>query len=158
MNSSPLTRTPMHRIAHSAQDLQGKASAILLAAPVSVGTLIGRRRQELLQQVAMPQMHFHAVETGRQKILCGDDMTLHNAIHVVPIHRVRHGRRRGPANRRRTPANRALEVARHLPAEVNDLPEDGNTLAMHRVGDSSERLDAIGVVTVDPLRPSQRLA
>ena len=106
----------------------------------------------------MSQMHFHAIETGGQKMLRGNDMTLHDTVHVVPVHRVRHGRGRGPANRRRTPAHSALEVARHLPAEVNNLPEDGNALAVHRVGDRPERFDASWVVTVDPLRSPEGLA
>ena len=56
--------------ADGVDDLQEEAGAVLEAAAVSIGALIGERREELMQQIAVGSVDLNEVEAGGKGAFC----------------------------------------------------------------------------------------
>ena len=132
-----------------------KAHPILERAAELVLPCIGQRRQKLLQQVAVADLDLDPVEPGLGDVQGRRGMCRDYALHLFRGHGVRHGRRGGPAHGGRPPGDRALEIAVHLPSEMNYLAEELGALGADRLRDAGETGDAAAVEAGDGLRPAQ---
>ncbi len=61
---------------HGLGDFQGQSSAVFDGAAVSVRALVGGVAQELVEQIAVGGVHFHAIETGALGIFGGQFVLL----------------------------------------------------------------------------------
>ena len=141
-----------HRLAHGLQHRQRESESVLLAAPVGVRADVRGGGEELLQEMAVAEVHLEAVEPRLPQVAGGEDVGGHDRLHVVLVHLVRDRTARRPRNGGRAPGGRAPEVALSVPPDVHDLAEEPRPLGVHGVGDSTEGGDAAGIVADHALR------
>src|SRR5262249_13412256 len=72
------------------QDLEPETRAILETAAVIVGSGIGQRREELMNQVAVPHVELNAIETASARAPRRGGKGLDDLPDLVPTHRTRH--------------------------------------------------------------------
>ena len=116
-------------LAHEAQPI-GRVAAVLVAAHV------GCRRHELVQQVAVAQVHFETVEAGIEHAPRCVAKCRARGREVAPVHRVRHEGAGRPRDRRRPPGGGAPVLGAGLAAQVDDLGECVRACAVDRIGDA----------------------
>ncbi len=119
------------RLAHPADDLDGEAHAVLVRAAPAVGAVVGARRDELVDQVALGAHDLDAVVPGLAGEAGGAHIVVDGAFDLGVGQLAGHVR-----------ADRRLEGARGdqirvvgVPTEVQDLQGDPAALAVHGVGD-----------------------
>ena len=135
---------------HRRHHLQREAGPVLDGAAVGIGAVVGAVAQELLQQVAVGGMHFHAVEAGRLGTQRGLAIVLDQPRDLVGAQGARHGRRleavlgedaaAGLQGRRRDRRGAAflqagVRHAAHMPQLQHDLAAGG----VHGVGHVAPR-------------------
>ncbi len=142
--------------------LEGKAHAIVEAAPVLVAAEVGERRHELPRQGAVPELQLHAVEPalanvhGRPGEVLGDlaDVLDLHGLGRLPVEHVRDGRGR--------PHRQAGEAAAALLAVVVELGEDAGVVPVDFPGEllvagDDLRMEGLDQVLVGPVGGVHRL-
>jgi len=71
--------------ADGADDLERKANAVVEAAAVFVGALVGEGREKLVQKVAVRGVNFDEVKAGGASTMCGRDEVDDDLFHARAI-------------------------------------------------------------------------
>ena len=134
---------------HLLDHLAGEAEPVLERAAVLVLALVVERRQELVQQVAVRDVHLGAVEAAFTGELGRVSPPVHDLADVLELHGLRGLAVRGRLHGRGAPEDAVVvgRVARGVEAEVVELGEDDRAVLVHRAGEPPvglERLGAIG--------------
>ena len=140
------------RLAHRVEHFERKAHAVRQRAAILIGALVGNRRQELVQEIAVRGMHLDGIDAEPLGALGGGDERLAHALEPRRIERqwrrlallVRNGRRalHPPAafGDRNQLAAVPRRVARRLAAGMGELHHDGGLRALaHRGQDRLQR-------------------
>ncbi len=149
-------------LAHRLEHLEGEAHPVLEAAAVVVAALVGQRREELVQQVAMRGMDLRRLDAETRGPPRGGGEPVADALHVLAVEHARRDlalgmgeRRRGlgqPAAgriRRHLVAAAPWRLARGLAAGMGDLDaERHRRVVPHRVEDLGQR--PLGAVVPQP--------
>ena len=101
-----------------------------LTAP-AVGALVGKRRRELLEQVALRAMHFDAVQSGLRHVLAGHHRVLDEIFDLLARHGARHAARARARNRRGPDQARGDRRAVVLTSAVIDLSDQQRAGRVH---------------------------
>ncbi len=134
-------------------DLDREAGTVLGQSAVLVGALIGRRGQELVEQVAVGRVQLDSVEAGLDGRLGGVDELLDDSGDLVGLERAGHDRVLGAFNRdgRLVELDRArgngleavLVVGVGDPSNVHQLDDDVAAAGVNLIGDSAPALDLL---------------
>ena len=111
-------------------DLHREAAAVFGAAAVLVAALVGARRGELINQIALGAHDFHAVVAGFLGQLGGAREVLHRGAHFAGAHGLGLERVDRAFDRRGGAGKRVVAVA----AGVQHLQRDLAAFAVHRLG------------------------
>jgi hypothetical protein len=128
--------------ARGAHDLEQEACPVGQLAPVLVAALVDQRRQELARQVAVSGVDLDEVEAGfptagrRRRVLLDE---------LVDVFARELARDRGARGQRHRRGRDGLAQVR-LPAGVPELDPDRDALGVHRVHQSRQVRDELGVV------------
>ena len=146
------------RRAHRVEHFERKAHAVLERAAILIGALVGDRRQELMQQIAVGGVHLDGVDAEPLGALGGDHERLAHARQARRIERqrrrlaflVRDGRRslRPPAafGNRNQLAAVPWRVARRLAAGMGELHHHGGLRTLAHRGEDRLQRRFVGVV------------
>src|SRR5262245_24961623 len=142
---------------HRVDDLEQEPHAVLDAASISVGALVGAVAQELIDQISIRAMHLDAVEAGRKSVTCplrilrydtGDLRRLKRAWRRDRLEAVR---REGPCVRpdgRRGNRQGAAGLKRGM-GDTPDVPElehHAAATSMDRISHAFPTCDLLGAV------------
>ena len=137
-----------------ARHLDCEAGPVLGRAAVAVGAVVRRRREELLQQVAVRAVDLHRVEAGLNRTAGRVGELAHDVADLLLAQLMRHGgvdlafgdahglRCRHRAGAHDAPGARDLGVG-DAPA-VHDLQGDRPALGVHGIGDAAPPGDVLG--------------
>ncbi len=132
-------RHPVHHdevvadgLAYALDDLDREAHAVLGAAAPPVRTVVGARRQELVDQVALGAHDLDAVIAGPPRELGRVGEVRDGPVDLLGRHRLGLAHRR---DRRRLGRRRALERVVAVAPGVQQLHRDLAVVLVHRVGD-----------------------
>src|SRR2546428_9316730 len=127
----------------SADDLAGEAQAVLEAAAVGVASLIAERGDELLDQMALRAVDFHAVDAAVNGVACRADEAGDDVPDLGRRHLGRHAATVGTRDGRGRP-HRRHQAAEVLPATVVELRDDQPALGVDAVAATTQSGDAAG--------------
>ena len=141
------------RLAHSGDDLDREPCAVLRCAAVGVGAGVGRRREELVDQVAVGGVDLDAVEPCGDRLPGGVDVLADDACDLVRLERARgrvrlrplggdHVARRGDRARRDDLGRRLVVRVPDAPG-VHELHDDVAAALVHRVRDGAPAGDLL---------------
>ena len=105
---------------HGAHDLDGKAQAVLQAAAPAVGAVVGARRRELVDEVALRAHDLDAVVAGLARQRRGRGVVVDGAQDVG----LRHAARNARIDRRGDGRRPDVAIVRAVAAGVQDLQDD----------------------------------
>jgi len=73
------------RGANGVDDFKGEADAVVERAAVFVGAVIGERREELVEKIAVGSVDFNEIETGGVRATCGGDEIGDDLLHAGTV-------------------------------------------------------------------------
>ena len=123
-------------------DAHHDAHAIFQGAAVLVITVVGGRRQELVEQIAMrsrPQLD--TVKVTFDRMTRGQPVAMNDLLNILRLHHLRHLTVHRTRNRRRRPDWHAAGHAVGLPAAVPGLGQDQRAMVVHCRGDLAKLTD-----------------
>ena len=134
--------------AHLSDHLAREAQPVLERAAVLVRALVVERREELVQQVAVRDVHLGAVEAALTRQLRAPTPPLDHLPDVLGLHRLRRLAVRRRLDRGRPPEDPEVisRVARGIETEVVELGEDHRAVLVHRGSESPVGLERVGQV------------
>ena len=118
-------------LAGAAHDLDGQPAALLRGAAPGVGALVGARREELVEQIALAAHDLDTVVAGLAGQQCAAHEVVDGALDVAQRARPERVDRR--LDRRRADRKRMVGIA----SRVQDLQQDLAALVVHGGGDAT---------------------
>ena len=128
-------------------DAQRETGPILQRATPLVLALVGGRREELRDQVAVRRVQLHPVEAGVLQVGRRDSETVDQLLDLVRRHGVRRLRGARAADGRRRP-HRQVRLPDGLPPQVHQLAEDLGAVPMHARGQAGEARKVLAPVAL----------
>ena len=143
---------------HLVDHLPSKAQAVLERAAVLVRALVVERREELVEEVAVRDVHLGAVEAALARELRRASPPLDHLADVLVLHRLRRLAVGRALHRRRPPEHAQIVrgVARRVQAEVVELREDHRAVLVDGIGQPPVGLERLPQIRPGDARKPRR--